>query len=116
MRRTLIVALASLTTLAAGAALAQEGPPPGAPRQMPSPEDMLKRWDTNADGVVDKAEWEATGRPADRFAMLDADKDGKVTADELKTAFEKMRQRRMQQGGGEGPPPGPPPEGAPPQN
>jgi len=115
MRRTLIVALASLTTLAAGAALAQEGPPPGAPRQMPSPEDVFKRWDANADGVVDKAEWTGAGRPEDRFAMIDADKDGKVTLAELKTAFEQMRARRMQQGF---PPPGgaPPPEGAPPQN
>lgn len=116
MRRTLTVALASLTTLAAGAALAQEGPPPGPPRQMPAPEDIFKRWDANSDGVVDKAEWTGAGRPEDRFAMIDANNDGKVTLDELKAAFEKMRQRRMQQGGGEGPPPGPPPEGPPPQN
>lgn len=117
MRRTLLVALASLTTLGASAALAQqEGPPPGAPRQMPAPEDVLKRWDTNSDGVVDKAEWTAQGRPEDRFAMMDADKDGKITLAELKTAFEQMRARRAQQGGQGGPPPGPPPEGAPPQN
>lgn len=111
MRRTLIVALASLTTLAAGGvALAQDGPP----RQMPAPEDIFKRWDTNSDGAVDKAEWTAQGRPEDRFAMIDADKDGKITIAELKTAFEQMRARRAQQG--DGPPPGPPPEGAPPQN
>lgn len=110
MRRTLIVALASLTTLVAGAALAQD-----APRQMPAPEDIFKRWDANADGVVDLTEWKAAGRQEDRFAMIDADKDGKVTLDELKAAFEKMRQRRMQQGGGEGAPPPPPQEGAPPQ-
>ena len=107
MRRTLLVALASLTTLAGGVALAQD-----APRQMPAPEDIFKRWDANGDGVVDKAEWDATGRPADRFAMIDANNDGKVTLDELKAAFEKMRARRAQEGG---PPPGPPPEGQPPQ-
>lgn len=113
MRRTLLVALASLTTLGASAALAQqEGPPPGPPRQMPAPEDIFKRWDTNSDGAVDKAEWTGAGRPEDRFAMLDADKDGKITLAELKTGFEQMRARRAQQGG---PPPGPPPEGAPPQ-
>ncbi len=116
MRRTLTVALASLTTLVATAALAQDGPPPGPPRQMPNPEEVFKRWDTNGDGAVDKAEWDATGRPADRFAMLDENKAGKVNIDEMKAAFEKMRQRRMQQGAGEGPPPGPPPEGPPPQN
>lgn len=118
MRRTLTVALASLTTLAAGAALAQEGQPPGPPpgmaRQMPAPEDIFKRWDANGDGAVDKAEWTSAGRPEDRFAMIDSDKDGKITLDEMKAAFEKMRQRRMQRQG-DGPPP-PPPEGAPPQN
>ena len=113
MRRTLLAALATCATFAAGAALAQDGPPPGGPRQMPAPEDIFKRWDTNADGAVDKAEWTAAGRPEDRFAMIDANKDGKITLDELKGAFEKMRQRRMQQG--DGPPP-PPPEGPPPQN
>lgn len=111
MRRTLLVALASLTTLAAGTAMAQQD---GPPRGMPAPEDVFKRWDANSDGVVDKAEWTGAGRPEDRFAMIDANKDDKITIDELKTAFETMRQRRMQQG--EGPPPGPPPEGAPPQN
>jgi len=113
MRRTLIVALASLTTVVAGGvALAQDGPPPGPPRQMPAPEDIFKRWDANSDGVVDKAEWTGAGRPEDRFAMIDADKDGKLTLAEIKTAFEQMRARRAQQGG---PPPGPPAEGAPPQ-
>lgn len=107
MRRTLLVALASLTTLAGGVALAQE-----APRQMPTPEDIFKRWDTNGDGVVDKTEWDATGRPAENFARIDTNNDGKVTLDELKVAFEKMRARRAQEGG---PPPGPPPEGQPPQ-
>lgn len=112
MRRMLLAALATCATVAAGAALAQEGPPPG--MRMPAPEDIFKRWDTNSDSVVDKAEWTAAGRPEDRFAMIDVDKDGKVTLDELKGAFEKMRQRRMQQS--DGPPPGPPPEGPMPQN
>ncbi|WP_184718210.1 EF-hand domain-containing protein [Caulobacter sp.] len=111
MRRTLLVALGAAGVLTAGAAVAQEGPPPGPPRRMPAPEEVFKSWDTNADGVVDKAEWVAAKRPEDRFAMIDADKDGKITLDELKTAFETMRQRRMRQGG-EGPPP--PPEGGPP--
>lgn len=84
MRRTLLVALASLTTLAAGAAMAQQD---GPPRGMPAPEDVFKRWDANADGAVDKAEWTGAGRPEDRFAMIDGNKDGKITLDELKTAF-----------------------------
>jgi hypothetical protein len=112
MRRTLLVALVSLGSLAAGAAMAQDAPPPQ--MRMPTPEEAIKRLDTNTDGVVEKAEWTAAGRPEERFAMLDGDKDGKVTVDEMKAAFEKMRQRRAQGEGG--PPPGPPPEGAPPQN
>lgn len=112
MRRTLLVALASTAALSAGAAMAQEGPPP--PRRMPAPEEVFKTWDTNADGAVDKAEWVAAKRPEDRFAMIDADKDGKITLDEMKAAFETMRQRRMRQG--DGPPPGAPPEGPPPES
>jgi len=91
MRRILIAAaLASLTTLAAGAAMAQ----------MPAPADIIKAWDKNADGVVDKAEWVAAGRPEDRFALVDADKDGKVTAEELTTAMARMRAARPQGEGG----------------
>ncbi len=102
MRRTLLVALASITTLAGGVALAQD-----APRQMPAPEDIFKRWDTNGDGAVDLTEWKAGGRPEERFAMVDTDKDGKITLEELKAALEKMRARMQQQQGGGAPPAAP---------
>ena len=89
MRRKLIAAaFVTLTTLAAGSAMAQ----------MPSPEAIHKAWDKNADGVVDKAEWVAAGRKEARFALVDTDSDGKVTVDELKTAMGKMKARRAQQG------------------
>jgi Ca2+-binding EF-hand superfamily protein len=61
--------------------------------QMPAPADLLKRWDTDGDGAVSKAEWTAAGRPAERFAMVDANKDGKVTAAEMEAAMAAMRQR-----------------------
>lgn len=83
-RKIAALALATLTTLGAGSALAQ----------MPSPEKIHKAWDKNADGVVDKAEWVAAGRKEERFAKVDADGDGKVTVDELKTAMAKMKARR----------------------
>ena len=82
MRRTIFAAaLASIATLAAGAAMAQ----------MPAPAEIIKAWDKNADGAVDKDEWVAAGRPEARFAMVDADKDGKISADELATAMARMR-------------------------
>jgi opacity protein-like surface antigen len=91
MRRTLIAAaLASLTTLAAGAAMAQ----------MPPPSDIIKAWDKNGDGGVDKSEWMAAGRSESHFAVVDADKDGKISAEELTTAMARMRANRPQGEGG----------------
>ena len=50
-------------------------------------------WRKNGDGAVDKAEWTAAGRPAERFDPVDANKDGKITAAELEAAMAAMRQR-----------------------
>ena len=87
--RPLILAAAAAAVLAtAGAAAAQQ--------QMPSAADIIKQWDTNKDGVVDKAEWVAAGRPAERFDMVDTNHDGKITADELAAAMAKMRQQPSQ--------------------
>ena len=82
MRRHLFAAaLASLTALTAGAALAQ----------MPSPEKIFKAWDKNVDGAVDKAEWVAAGRKEAKFDRVDTDTDGKISLDELKTAMDKRK-------------------------
>jgi Ca2+-binding EF-hand superfamily protein len=84
MRNVIFAATAAAALLAgAGAALAQ----------MPAPADIIKNWDKNGDGVVDKDEWVAAGRPAERFAAVDANKDGKVTAAELEAAMAAMRAR-----------------------
>lgn len=79
--RTIIFAAAVLLA-SAGAAAAQA----------PDPATILKAWDTNGDGAVDKAEWVAAGRPAERFDRVDANHDGKVTTEELAAAMAKMRQ------------------------
>lgn len=84
MRKALILAAASAALLAAGGA---------ARAQMPSPADIIKAWDKNGDGAVDKAEWTAAGRPAERFDAVDANKDGKITAAELEAAMAAMRAR-----------------------
>lgn len=83
--------LLALTLVAlAGAACAQETPPPGPPRGM-------MRADANGDGVVTKAEFTADNDA--RFARMDANHDGKLDASE-------MPQRRPR---GPRPPEGPPP-------
>lgn len=61
--------------------------------QMPPAADILKAWDKDGDGVVNREEWVAAGRPAERFALVDANKDGKVTAAELEAAMAAMRAR-----------------------
>ena len=82
--RNAILATAAIAVLAvAGTASAQ----------MPAPADMIKAWDKNGDGGVSKDEWVAAGRPAERFDLIDANKDGKITATELEAAMAAMRQR-----------------------
>ncbi|MCR5873015.1 EF-hand domain-containing protein [Phenylobacterium sp. J426] len=81
--RTLILAGAVLLATAGAAAA-----------QMPSPAEIVKAWDKDGDGAVSKDEWVAAGRPAERFDLVDADKDGKVTAAELEAAFKAMQQQR----------------------
>lgn len=83
MRKFILAATAVALLAGAGAASAQ----------MPAPADLIKNWDKNGDGAVDKDEWTAAGRPAERFDMIDANKDGKVTAAELEAAMAAMRQR-----------------------
>ena len=83
MRTFIITTVAAAMLAAAGAASAQ----------MPAPADMIKAWDKNSDGGVSKDEWVAAGRPAERFEMVDANKDGKVVAAELEAAMAVMRQR-----------------------
>jgi hypothetical protein len=94
-RKIAILALASAAVLA----------PLTAQAQMPSPETIFKRWDKNADGFIDKAEWVAAGRKEATFAKVDADGDGKITQDELTTAMARRQARRPQQGAPEQTPP-----------
>ena len=72
----------------AGPVLAAPGDTPPAPTAPPSAGDRpartgtgIMRYDSNKDGVVDKAEWNA-GQEA-RFKRLDANNDGKLSQEEL---------------------------------
>ncbi|HUT11905.1 MAG TPA: EF-hand domain-containing protein [Thermoguttaceae bacterium] len=72
-----------------GSAYAQDAPK----RERPSPEQIFKKLDTNADGALILSELEASDRLKDKakeiFARWDADKDGKVTLKEFTAAFGK---------------------------
>lgn len=53
--------------------------------------EMFVKADTDGDGALSLAEWKAIGRREQGFTMIDADKNGKVTPEELRTAAAKMR-------------------------
>jgi EF-hand domain pair/EF hand len=79
-------------SLSAAALLLIAGPALAAPDDLPAPGEKparasnsvprgLMRYDTNKDGVVDRAEWKAAQEA--RFKRLDTNGDGKLTEDEL---------------------------------
>ena len=82
MLKSLVIPAAFLL-LAAAPALAAPGDSPAAatPDRPARANTGIMRYDTNKDGVVDRAEWKA-GQEA-RFKQLDTNKDGKLTQDEL---------------------------------
>ncbi len=82
MRLTLLIA----SLLTATAAMAQT-----TPADMAEARAKLVAADANKDGKWDKPEWLAAGRREMGFTMLDGDKDGFVSQDELKTGMERMR-------------------------
>ena len=83
------LAISALLALAAAAAAAQAPAPPAMAM-------IFKSWDKDADRAISKTEWTDAGRPADRFDLVDANKDGKVTMAELETAMAAVRQRQGQ--------------------
>ena len=82
MLKLLVIPTAALLLVAP--ALAAPGDPPAAAPTTDRPSrgnSGIMRYDTNKDGVVERAEWQA-GQEA-RFRRLDASNDGKLTQDEL---------------------------------
>jgi hypothetical protein len=73
--RSLIIALAALSTLgAASASLAAPAPPAGK---------FIHPADTNKDQKIDKAEWVKYGSAAADFVKADTNKDGFVNGPEM---------------------------------
>ena len=70
-----------LLLLAAAPALAAPGPTTDNPPRPARQATGIMRYDTNKDGFVDRAEWDA-GQQA-RFKELDVNHDGKLTKEEL---------------------------------
>ena len=79
MLKSISVVAAVLLTFPALAA--PSDPDPGKAPPARERTSGLMRYDTNKDGFVDRAEWDA-GQEA-RFKLLDTNRDGKLTKDEL---------------------------------
>lgn len=82
-----IAAALAVIALAGGAA-AQEPAKPA--KKFP----YFTESDTDKDGYLTQAEWDASGRAPKRFARVDADKDGKVSRAELHEATVAARAAR----------------------
>ena len=80
------------------AVMAQDAPPPPPSGGMPQPEQIFAFMDANKDGFIAKDE--AQGPMVQYFGNIDADKDEKITLDELKTAMAAMRPPEPAQGEG----------------
>ena len=85
--------LIMIAIFAATAASAQPAPPTDAAGMADARAKMIAA-DVNKDGKWDKAEWIAAGRREMGFIFMDADKDGFVTAVELKSGMDKMQAMR----------------------
>jgi hypothetical protein len=96
-------ALVIASIFAASAAAAQPAPPAppanaagmgNSATGMADARARMMAADANKDGKWDKAEWVAAGRREMGFVFMDADKDGFVTPDELKSGMARMQARR----------------------
>ena len=70
------------TALSLAAAVIAQSPTAMAQDASAKAREMFIKADTNQDGALSLEEWKAAGRRDRGFAMIDADKDGKVTATE----------------------------------
>jgi hypothetical protein len=103
MRTRILVLTATAVFAGAGAASAQV-----------TGLEVVKAFDKNGDGFVSKAEWEAAGRPSERFDPIDANRDGRLTAQEIDQALARLRAARGEPGPPAKAPPPPPPPASPP--
>ena len=102
----LLLALAVTLVIGLGTAYAQDTTKKPPQRQRKTVEEIMKAKDTNKDGKLSKVEFmkdvpEARKAAMEkRFTAMDTNNDGFVTAEEMKAAFEKMKERREKSGKG----------------
>ncbi len=102
MRKIILSLALGASGFAASACSAQTAPPP------PPPADAPMRGDPNGDGTVSRAAYIAQADA--RFQQMDTDHDGSVSASEMQSYRQAMRDRRIARGG-DVPPPPPPMDG-----
>jgi hypothetical protein len=87
----LLFAVSVLTCVGLAVAWGQDEKPAEGHGARRSPEEMMKRFDTNHDGKISLEEWKASprsqrnpSRAEEMFKKLDTNHDGFITLDELK--------------------------------
>lgn len=56
--------------------------------------EVFRNMDTNHDGTISLAEWQAAGRRERGFKLIDTDHDGQITPTELRAAAARYRNAR----------------------
>lgn len=95
MRKHILIAVPSLIFVSS-AVFAFEEPAAQPQNPMPSAEQIIQFMDGNQNGAIEQSE--AQGPLAEHFAFIDTDQDGKITADELKTAMSAREKMRAEHG------------------
>jgi hypothetical protein len=83
-----LLLLGTLSMAAVAADPAQAPAAPGAPAGKEAPAPLFAQLDSNHDGYVTKDEAKRSADVTARFATLDADRDGKISASEFRNGME----------------------------
>ena len=82
--KTILAAAFALATLSAAPVIAQTNPPSPQPEASTGKHgERFAAMDTNKDGAISRAEWDAHQRTNDPFARMDSNKDGMLTKAEM---------------------------------
>ena len=85
MKGLVVSAVLAAMTLTAGTALAADPPISGAKAQARA-QKLFPKADRNGDGVITVEEWVAGGYKFEKFAIVDTDRNGRITIKEFLVA------------------------------